>query len=110
MAYITSKSYKELSPNDEIAIRQQLSKECGDYLANEYEVSVLTSIPISTLRKRRMNDSGFPFLKEKPLTKISTKPTTANPPRRRSSSSSVRYQLARIQMMTGSRLEEDKES
>ena len=100
MAYITSKSYKELSPNDEIAIRQQLSKECGDYLANEYEVSVLTSIPISTLRKRRMNDSGFPFLKEKPLTKISTKPTTA----------SVRYPLARIQMMTGSRLDQEKES
>lgn len=99
MAYINSKIFKETSPADKDAIKQQLLKEAPSYLANEYEALLLTGTPLSTLRKNRSSDRGLPFVKTAPLTTISNKPAKDN--RKRSSSSSVRYPLAQIFKMTG---------
>ena len=89
MSYVNSKNYKELTDDQ----RSML------YCLNEYEVAVLTNLSISTLRKDRAEDRGFPFIKAEPISNISNKPTAAS--RKRSSSSRVRYPFGRLRDLIG---------
>ena len=99
MSYVNSKNYKELTDDQRSMLRGQLSKLNDEYCLNEYEVAVLTNLSISTLRKDRSEDRGFPFIKAEPISNISNKPTAAS--RKRSSSSRVRYPFGRLRDLIG---------